>query len=348
MSGRSLAEPSEARRALPSDADEFGRLLESHRRDIIVLCYRFLGSVHDAEDAAQETALKAWRGRDGFRGDAGIRTWLHRIATRVCLDAIEHRARRQMPSQLRRPADPTAPPDQPNTEILWLEPLPDAFLVDASLDPAARYSLGESVSLAFVAALQTLSTRQRAVLLLRDVLAWRASEVAELLGMTVSAANSALNRARTNLQAGAGGGQADALGGADSQAGDPARLVVAEPISAADKRLLEAYMRAWEADDVDALVTTLREEVRLAMPPSPSWYAGWAAVAELLRRWVLPMGPFRMHASGANLQPAAVLSAVGPDGQEQSLGVHVLGIDRGRIAVIDAFMDPRIAGLFEV
>ena len=319
---------------LPADADEFGRLLESYRHDIVVLCYRFLGSVHDAEDAAQETALNAWRGRDGFRGDAGIRTWLHRIATRVCLDAIDRRARRAMPAQLNRPADPAVPPDQPTTEIDWLEPLPDTFTADAALDPAARYSLRESVSLAFVAALQTLPTRQRAVLLLRDVLAWRASEVADVLGMTASAVNSALNRARANLQAGA-------------HRDDRASVSVPEPFSAIDKRLLEAYMRAWETDDMDALVTTLRDEVRLQMPPSPSWYAGRSAVAELLRRWVLPMGPFRMYATGANLQPAAVLSVVGPGGVEATLGVHVLTIERGRIAVIDAFMDPRVAALFE-
>jgi RNA polymerase sigma-70 factor (ECF subfamily) len=333
MSCRSMPEPPEAHGVLPDDADAFGSLLESHRRDLVVLCYRFLGSVHDAEDAAQETALKAWRARESFRGDAGIRTWLHRIATRVCLDAIDRRGRRALPSQLNRPADPAAQPDPPTREVLWLEPLPDTFLVDASLDPAARYSLRESVSLAFVAALQTLSARQRAVLLLRDVLAWRATETAVVLGMTVSAVNSALNRARANLQAGA-------------QRDDPATLSVADPISSAERRLLEAYMRAWETDDVDALVTTLREEVRLAMPPSPSWYAGRSAVAELVRRWVLPMGPFRMHATGANLQPAAVLFVVGAGGREEPAGVHVLAIDRGCIAAIDAFMDPRIGARF--
>ena len=335
-SGRAVAEGSDAHRVLPADADEFGRLLESHRRDIVVLCYRFLGSVHDAEDAAQETALKAWRAREGFRGDAGIRTWLHRIATRVCLDAIERRTRRAMPSQLTMPADPVAPPEPPTSEIRWLEPLPDTYLVDASLDPQSRYSMRESVSLAFMAALQALSPRQRAVVLLRDVLCWRSSEVAGVLGMTVSAVNSALNRARANLGAGARMGLAD----------DPASLVYAEPLSAASERLLEAYMRAWETDNVDALVSTLREEVRLAMPPSPSWYVGRASVAELLRRWVLPMGPFRLSASGANLQPAAVLWVIGPGGKEQAIGVHVFVIDRGGIAVIDAFMDPRIADYF--
>jgi RNA polymerase sigma-70 factor (ECF subfamily) len=331
-SNRSMVEPSEAAGGLPADADEFGRLLEAHRRDLVVLCYRFLGSLHDAEDAAQETALKAWRARAAFRGDASVRTWLHRIATRVCLDAIERRGSRRMPAQLGRPADPAQRPAPPTAEILWLEPLPDAYVADSSLDPQARYSLRESVSLAFTAALQALPPRQRAVLLLRDVLVWRAAEVADVLGMTTSAVNSALNRARSTLRA-------------DAQTDEDAVNVVALA-DAPDVRLLDAYMRAWETDDVDGLVTILRQEVRLAMPPSPAWYSGRAAVAELVRRWVLPMGPFRMHPAGANLQPACLLLAVGPDGTEQPIGVHVLTLSHGQIAVIDAFMDPAIATRF--
>jgi len=330
-----MNERSQAKALLPGDADAFGRLLEGHRRDIVVLCYRFLGSVQDAEDAAQETALKAWRARATFRGEAGVRTWLHRIATRVCLDAIDRRSRRVLPPEVRQAADPAAPPEPPTSEIAWLEPLPDAFLLDSSSDPAARYSLRESVSLAFVAALQALPPRQRAVLLLRDVLAWRAAETAEVLGMTVSAANSALNRARSTLEASVHGVGAG-YGGLSPSA----------PSDTAQRRLLEAYMRAWESDDVDALVATLRDEVRLAMPPSPSWYAGLSAVAELLRRWVLPMGPFRTRVTGANLQPAVVLSLHRPDGGEMPIGVHVLRVRDGRIAVIDAFMDQRIAARF--
>jgi RNA polymerase sigma-70 factor (ECF subfamily) len=306
---------------LPADAEQFGQVLDAYRRDLVVLCYRFLGSLTDAEDAAQETALRAWRGRGSYRGESGLRTWLHRIATRVCLDAIDRRGRRVMPEQLGGPAEAGSPPAPPTNEIRWLEPLPDWYLADASLDPAALYSLRESVSLAFTAALQALPARQRAVLLLRDVLAWRASEVAEVLDMTEPAVTSALNRARSSLK-----GRAEA---------DKAAKV--------DRRLLERYMRAWETDDMDALVGILREEVRLAMPPSPAWYEGRDAVVELLRRWVMPMGPFRMRLTGANLQPAAVLLGVGPDGAEQPLGVHVLVIEGERVDVINAFMDPRIA-----
>jgi len=147
-----------------------------------VLAYRFLGSVQDAEDAAQQTALRAWRARATCRGEAGVRTWLHRIATRVCLDAIEQRGRRAMPQQLGAAADPAQPPDRAPNEIPWLEPLPDTYVADTELEPAARYSLRESVSLAFTTALQTLPARQRAVLLLRDVLCWRAAGVASVLG----------------------------------------------------------------------------------------------------------------------------------------------------------------------
>ena len=331
-----MAEHSEPAGALPADADEFGRMVETHRRDLVVLCYRFLGSIADAEDAAQETALRAWRGRRTYRGEAGVRTWLHRIATRVCLDAIERRGRRRMPADLAAAADPRQPPAPPAAEILWLEPLPDRYVADASLDPAARYSLRESVSLAFTAALQLLPPRQRAAVLLRDVLCWRAAEAAQVLDMTISALNSALNRARKTLQA-----AERAVDRTTDQPAPPVRL--SDP---ADTRLLAGYMRAWEADDVDGLVTMLREEVRLAMPPSPVWYQGREPVAELLRRWVLPMGPFRMRATGANLQAAAILLAVAPDGNEHAIGVHVLTFDEGQIVAIDAFMDPNIAARF--
>ena len=313
-----------------TDPDAFAHRVEQYRNDLVVLCYRFLGSLQDAEDAAQETALRAWRGRETYRGDASMRTWLHRIATRVCLDAIERRGRRHLPPHLAQPADPEQSPAPPSGEILWLEPLPDSFVADASLDPQARYSLRESVSLAFTAALQLLPPRQRAVLLLRDVLCWRASEVARILEMTESAVSSALNRARTRLRA---------------ELHQPDQ----EPIdlsTAADSRLLDAYMRAWETDNIDGLVGLLREEVRLAMPPSPAWYQGRSAVGDFLRNWVLPMGPFRMRPTGANLQAAAVLLLRTPGGGEQPVGVHVLSIERGRISAIDAFMDPVIAARF--
>ena len=325
-----MTHSAEAADALPADVDDFGQLLEQHRRDLVVLCYRFLGSVADAEDAAQETALRAWRARDTYRGESGVRTWLHRIATRVCLDAIDKRGRRFLPQQLSSGADPSQPPDRTPNEILWLEPLPDEYVAEVALQPEARYSLRESVSLAFTTALQTLPARQRAVLLLRDVLCWRASETAQVLGTTTPAVNSALNRARVALQAA-------------MAADDPRMNAVTDPD---DLRLLGAYMHAWETDDIDGLVQILREEVRLAMPPSAGWYAGRPAVTELLRRWIMPLGPFQMTPVGANLQPAALLFARAEDASRMPIGVHVLTVVEGRVTVIDAFMDPAIAARF--
>jgi RNA polymerase sigma-70 factor (ECF subfamily) len=322
---------------LADDQEAFGRLVEAHRRDLVLLGYRFLGSIGEAEEAAQEAFLRAWRGRDSFRGDASIRTWLHRIATRVCLDAIEHRRRRVLPSAIRAAADPAHPPEPASTEVLWLEPIPDDYLVDAGLDPAARYSLRESVSLAFLAALQTLPARQRAVLILRDVLDWSAAEVAPVLGMSVGAVNSALHRARSALRASHHRSGIDAM-------------TSRSPDDPAIRRLLDAYVRAWEADDVDGILATLKDDVRLAMPPSPSWYQGRAAVGELLSRWIIgttPSGRFRLPITSANGQPAVGFLELGPDGSSRVVGVHVLTVDPDGIAEITAFMDPAIAARFE-
>ena len=313
--------------------DPFGRAIEAHRRDVVLLCYRFLGSIHEAEEAAQETALRAWRARDSFRGDASLRTWLHRIATRVCLDALDRRPRRVLPADLRAAADPLDPPDRRANEIAWLEPLPEEFLGDAELDPAARYSVRESVSLAFLAALQALPARQRAVLLLRDVLAWSAAETAAALEMTVGAATSLLHRARETLAAGHHRTGAWAM---------PSTW----PADPHIRRLLSAYVRAWETDDVDALVATLKAEVRLAMPPSPSWYAGRDSVVEFLRRWVLPQGRWRLPLTSANGQPAVGVIGIGRNSRETPVGIHVLTLDATGIGDITAFMDPAVAARF--
>jgi RNA polymerase sigma-70 factor (ECF subfamily) len=318
---------------LPDDADAFGRSLESHRRDLLLLCYRFLGSIHEAEEAVQETSLRAWRGRASFRGESTIRTWLHRIASRVCLDALERRARRVLPSDLAGPARPSDPPDRSPNDIPWLEPIPDELIADAALDPAARYSLHESISLAFVAALQALPPRQRAVLILRDVLALSSAETADALDMTLPAADSALHRARSTLAA-------------SHHRTGLARMPAAWPSDPEVRRLLDAYVRAWESDDVDGLVATLRDEVRLAMPPSPSWYRGRDVVVDLLRRWVFPQGPFRMRLTAANGQPAALLLAIDDSDMPTPMGVQVLTIEDGGIIGIDVFMDPQITARF--
>jgi RNA polymerase sigma-70 factor (ECF subfamily) len=315
----------------------FAAAVETHRRDVTVLAYRFLGSIAEAEDAAQETALRAWRARDRFRGEASLRTWLHRIAVRVCLDTLRTRRGRVLPPDVRPPEGRLgAPPDPPLADVPWLEPIPDDLVASGSLDPAARYDLRESVSLAFIAALQALPARQRAVLLLRDVLGWRATETAETLDLSVPAVNSALHRARVALRA------THHRTGLASVPDEP-------PDDAVSRHLLDAYVRAWEHDDVQGLVATMREDVRLAMPPSPTWFDGRAAVAAALGQWVFgalrPPGGYRVLAVGANLQPAAIF---GPANDPAKLdGVQVLDIDRSRsVRGVIVFLDPVLAGRF--
>lgn len=311
---------------------DLGGSFEEHRGSLLVHCYRFLGSYHDAEEATQETFLRAWRARDGFRGDASVKTWLHRIATRVCLDQLRRRSSRPSPALIDSPSSPGEPPAAPAGEVTWLEPIPTTYLGDASVDPESAYTLAESVKLAFVAALQTLPPRQRAVLILRDVLGWRAAETAAALEMSVPATNSALHRAREQLRRTYHGTGVDSFPGAEP---DDPRIV----------RMLAAYVRAWQLDDVDGLVETLRADVRLAMPPMPSWYEGRDDVVAVLRAWVFPMGRYRLAPASFNAQPAYVIWQRSAEGTESVAGVQVLTIDEDGISSIDSFLDPGIADL---
>jgi RNA polymerase sigma-70 factor, ECF subfamily len=316
--------------------DDLTAAIEAQRHDIVLLCYRFLGSIAEAEEATQETALRAWRGRAAFRGDASVRTWLHRIATRVCLDMLRHRSGRRLPPNA-GPAstDASRPPDPPATEIAWLEPLPEMYIADAASDPAARYDVRESVSLAFIATLQVLPPRQRAVLLLRDVLGWSARETAAALGQSVAATTSSLHRARSVLRTTHHRTGRDAV---------PA-TAPSEPVA---RRLLDAYVRAWAADDVEGLLRTMREDVRLAMPPSTSWYEGRTVVGDGLRRWVFgamrPPAGYAVMTTTANGQPACVFAAA--DVPERPLGVQVLDILGDGIGQITVFLDEAMARRF--
>jgi RNA polymerase sigma-70 factor (ECF subfamily) len=319
-------------------SNDFSLAIDAHRRDVVLLCYRFLGSIAEAEDAAQETVLKAWRGRAAFRGDASLRTWLHRIATRVCLDMLRQQRGRRLPPDIGPgPADPRLPPPPPIDEIAWLEPLAGEFLSDADpdADPAARYDLRESVSLAFIAALQVLPPRQRAVLLLRDVLGWSAREAADALDQSVGATESALHRARVALKA------------THHRTGLTA-VAALRPDDAFARKLLDAYVRAWATDDVESLLATMREDVRLAMPPSPGWFNDRASVGEALLRWVFgamrPPAGYRVRSTTANGQPACVF--VTAEGSGGPAGVQVFEIVDGGIADIVIFLDPRIVARF--
>lgn len=293
------------------------------RRDLLAHCYRFVGSVHDAEDLVQETLARAWRGREAYRGDAGLRTWLRRIATRACLDELRRRgSRRTLPAE----ADAEA-----SREPLWLEPLPEHVLRDGDADPAAAYELRESVSLAFMVALQRLPPRQRAVLIERDVLAMRATEVADHLGISVSGVNSLLHRARRTMRSG---------------------YVRTPAASTKDPRvadLLRRYLGAWEAGDVHALLATLKADATLEMPPLPDASRGHAAIRAFLAGRVLDGSPDRWRGTviGANGGPAVALYQRDADGYRFT-GIQLLGMDAEGITRITAYMDPALASTFHL
>jgi len=305
---------------------EFVAATEGYRRELVSHCYRLLGSVHDAEDQVQETYLRAWRAYDAFdERKASMRTWLHRIATNTCLTALESRGRRAMPSGLGGPAeDPVAVPLDGRPELPWLQPIPDALLPD---DPAAVVTARSTVRLAFVAALQHLPARQRVVLILRDVLAWQAGEVAEFLSTSTAAVNSALQRARAQLARLA-----------------PAEDDLTEPDAPDYRRFLHRYVTAFERADVSALVSTLRDDVVLEMPPVPVWFAGREQVAAFLPR-IFGVGPRRTVLTRANLRPA-VATYTERDGLWHAHAIHVPTITSTGVSAMTVFVDPTLFPMF--
>ena len=238
-------------------SEDFTGLTGQFRGELLAHCYRMLGSAEEAEDLVQETYLRAWRSFDGFEGRSSVRTWLYRIATNVCLTAIERRGRRPLPSGLGGPAEDPEAPLVAGPEVPWLQPFPDALLAGEHEDPAAVAVSRAGIRLAFVAALQYLSARQRAMLILRDVLEWPAAQVADLLGTTTTAVNSGLRRARAQL--------AQAL---------PAEDELAEPAEPDRRALLDRFAAAIENADGSALAELLREDVALEMPPLLTWFTG--------------------------------------------------------------------------
>ncbi|WP_345384248.1 sigma-70 family RNA polymerase sigma factor [Pseudonocardia yuanmonensis] len=309
-------------RARAGDGAAFTALTEPYRRELQVHCYRMLGSVHDAEDALQETLLAAWRGFAAFEGRASLRTWLYRIATNRCLNARR--------SASRRPAAawdvPGVEPPEPTRlgEVTWLEPLPDALLdgvPDRKPGPEARYERAETVSLAFVTALQTLPPRQVAVLVLRDVLGFRADEVAEMVDSTVDAVKSALKRARAGLRS--------RLPAPGEHEPPPA------PGSPAEAATVAAFVRAWESADLDALVDLLTEDVFLAMPPVPFEYRGRDLAIRFCDGLFRAGRRFDLVPARANGQPA--FGAYLRTGDRRGAGVYVLTLTGARIGAMTRF-----------
>jgi RNA polymerase sigma-70 factor (ECF subfamily) len=309
----------------------FETLTDPFRPELLAHCYRMLGSIHDAEDLVQETYLRAWRAYDRFEGRSSLRQWLYKIATRVCLTAIDSRQRRPLPSGLGAPTDDhrgvVATPDP---AIAWIEPAPGDAFGDASSDPAAIITARASVRLAFVAALQELSARQRAVLILRDVLAWRAAEVADVLGTTTTAVHSALRRARAQLTE-------SALTEDD----------IVEPGPEELRALLDQYVTAFERSDLDALLNVLRADVELEMPPIPTWFTGRTAVAGFFAANVFGRaGNWRMMPTRANGQPALAAYQRSTDGQYHAHALHVLTVLGDHVSRIVAFLEPGLLARF--
>jgi RNA polymerase sigma-70 factor (ECF subfamily) len=318
-------------RHLPPDADEFARLAEPLRPELLAHCYRMLGSVHDAEDQVQETLIRAWRSYGEFEGRSSLRTWLYRIATNACLRAIENRARRPLPSGLGEPGrDPEGPLGEIRPEAPWLQPIPDALLGSESVDPADVAVARQSMRLALIAALQFLPARQRAVLILRDVLRWRAAEVADLLGTSTAAVNSVLQRARAQLGAAA-----------------PAPGELREPAAPRQRALLDQYAAAFENADVAALTRLLREDAVFEMPPQPTWFAGRQVIGRFLASRVLQTpDTFRMLPTAANGQPAFAAYQRGPDGRHRAHAIQVLEIGTDGIGHVVSFNDPGLLTVF--
>jgi RNA polymerase sigma-70 factor, ECF subfamily len=302
--------------------DEFLIAAEPHRRELLAHCYRMTGSLHDAEDLVQETYLRAWKAYSGFKGQSSLRTWLYRIATNTCLTSLEGRQRRPLPSGLGGPsADPTDSLVERH-EVPWLSPLPWG---DPS-DPSEIVGGRESVRLAFIAALQHLSARQRTVLVLRDVLQWKAAEVADAIGTSTAAVNSLLQRARARL---------DAVGPDDT---------LAEPSSPETQERLARYIAAFENYDIDGLVEMFTAEAIWEMPPHDSWYRGPVAIGSLIRHHCPAEGPGDMKLIPvlANGQSGAALYMRSGD-QHVPFQLHVIDFTGAGVAHVVAFRDP---GLF--
>jgi RNA polymerase sigma-70 factor (ECF subfamily) len=319
------------------DEAAFTALAERYRRRLHVHCYRMVGSFDEAEDLVQETLLRAWRGRAGFEGRSLLRTWLYRIATNACLNALARTPRRVMPPDL-GPAT-SDPPDEANvaSEIPWLQPYPDHLLepaAPAEAEPDAAVVSRETIELTYLAAIQHLPPRQRAILLLRDALDWSANETAALLDTSVASVNSALQRARSTMRTRLPPRRLDW-----APASDP---------SQEERAVLQRYMDAHDRADPAALAALLREDARLTMPPYRSWYEGRAVIVSLIALGFAPeFGHLRAVPTRANRQAAVAWYLRRPgDSEHRALALDVLRIEAGEIAEITAFANPDLFAAF--
>ena len=309
--------------------EDFLRLADPYRRELLAHCYRMLGSVHDAEDLVQETYIRAWRAYDRFEGRSSLRTWLYKIATRTCLTALESRERRPMPTGLGAPSSTADAELVAKQEIPWLEPVPDTMV---GADPAAVVTSRESIRLALIAALQHLAPKQRAVLILCEVLNWRAAEVAELLGTTTAAVNSALQRARAQL---------DKV--------SPSEDTVVEPTAAQQKEMIDRYVTAFENKDMPAIIELFTKDAVWEMPPFVSWYQGADTIGRLIDTQCPARGPgdMKLIPTWANGQPAfGVYMRDFENGGFYPFQLPVITMDGDRIAHVGCFFDLSLFPIF--
>lgn len=332
-----MSESSLLSAAIAGDEGAYAKLVEPHRRLLHAHCYRMFGSVQDAEDAVQETLIKAWRGLVQFEGRSSLRSWLYSIATNVCLRMIERRRARVLPIDYGPPADPHAGLGPPLAESSWIEPYPDVSfrIAEGLAGPEARYEQREAVELAFIAALQHLPARQRAALILREVLGFSGGEVAEALNTTPSSVYSLLQRARATL--------AGRLSDRSQQA--TLRSLGDERLTA----IVDRYVEAWAHRDVDAIVEMLTDTATLAMPPIANWFRGRDAIADFLRATALDgTRSWRLRPTSANGQPAMGVYLLDASGAPLPFGVTVLGLRGDRIDEITTFLDPSAPDRFDL
>ena len=313
------------------DSAAFVQATEPFRRELVAHCYRMLGSIQDAEDLVQETYLRAWRSYGGFEGRSSVRTWLYQIATNRCLTELAKQSRRMLPSSISDPeSDPDAYLEQAGPEVNWLQPAPDAMVIPDSADPAAIAAVREGVRLALIVSLQYLPPRQRAVLVLRDVLAFPAAEVAVMLGITTVSVKSALQRARARLAE---------LDLTDAQ--------IIEPTAPGARVLLRQYIAAFENADAAALERLLTEDATLEATPLRTWFSGRSVCVPFLRNHLLGSpGDWRMLVTSSNGQPAAAAYLRDEQGNYRTYGICVLTVTSAGIRRISSFGDPRLVSVF--
>jgi RNA polymerase sigma-70 factor, ECF subfamily len=322
--------------AVAGDPHAFGQVIEPYRREILLYGYRLLGSLQDAEDLTQEVCFRAWTHLRTFEGRGSFRAWLYRIATNLSFDLLRQQQPRSLPNLRVPPSSLTDPQPPPSSEPLWLEPLPDTLLSEPEGEPETVAVRRESVTLAFLVVLQALPARQRAILLLRDVLDWSAHEVADLLDLSITAVESALQRARVTLR--------------QHYHPQGSEAIARSPLDPATEDILRRYITAWEAGNAAELVALLHEDATLSMPPFPWWFQGRATLlAFFTRKWTgAAPSAWRLVPSAANTQPAYVAYHLISPGRYRVENISLLTIEAGRIAAITSFLDPALLQHFPV